>query len=194
MHGLAFFDVEASGLGAGSYPIEVGWTLADGTGGAVLVGHEPWLGFDQGWDPNAEHIHGLSKEHLLAHGLDADRAAEAVRAALAGRVLVSDAPGMDGMWLAELLAEAGAPWQRPPVLDALDLFEAALGDEVAADILWQAERRSGHVHRAQPDSAVLWRVWQGCLATVGPARCAAAVTGLLHRLRPAPAPAPGWRG
>ena len=34
---LAFLDIEASGFGPGSYPVEVGWTFGDGAGESWLI-------------------------------------------------------------------------------------------------------------------------------------------------------------
>ena len=48
-------DIEASGFGPGSYPIEVGLVLPDGDAWCSLIRPEPgWLH----WDPSAEQVHG----------------------------------------------------------------------------------------------------------------------------------------
>ena len=51
-------DVEASGFGRGSYPIEVGFALEDREVQSYLI--KPALGWDH-WDPKAELIHGISR-------------------------------------------------------------------------------------------------------------------------------------
>lgn len=49
-------DVEASGFGRGSYPIEIGLAFPDGTSVAYLLRPEPdWVH----WDEGAEQVHGL---------------------------------------------------------------------------------------------------------------------------------------
>ena len=63
-----FIDVEASGLGNTSYPIEVAWNDAEGLITNHLVKPEPqWTS----WDPEAERIHGITKEQLEKDGISA---------------------------------------------------------------------------------------------------------------------------
>lgn len=55
-------DVEASGFGRASYPIEVGFVLPNGHSFCSLIYPEPeWTH----WDPQAETIHHISRELLL---------------------------------------------------------------------------------------------------------------------------------
>ncbi len=58
-------DIEASGFGLGSYPIEIGIVMPDARSWCSLVRPEPaW----QHWDPNAATVHNISREQLLQHG------------------------------------------------------------------------------------------------------------------------------
>lgn len=99
---LAFVDLEASSLLNG-FPIEVGWARDDGHVGAILIKpHPEWLS-DLAWDPNAEHIHGLSRELLLSHGTPIDDVVDTLNAALAGCRCISDSPSNDWRWLSLLL-------------------------------------------------------------------------------------------
>ena len=60
---VALLDVEASGLGDGSDPIEIGWVLLDGTSGSVLVAPlEEWLAGE--WDKLAAEVHQISLADL----------------------------------------------------------------------------------------------------------------------------------
>ena len=66
-----FYDCEASCIGG--LPIEIGWALIDTSTGEIqseshLV--KPSLHWDMQpvWDPDAEKLHGISLEQLLAHG------------------------------------------------------------------------------------------------------------------------------
>ena len=55
-------DLEASGFGRGSYPIEVGLCLGDSSSHCFLVRpEEDW----QHWDPEAEKVHGISRARRL---------------------------------------------------------------------------------------------------------------------------------
>ena len=57
-----FVDVEASGFGSLSYPIEIGIALPDGNRYCTLIAPAPsWVH----WDPKAEALHGLSRERLI---------------------------------------------------------------------------------------------------------------------------------
>ena len=102
----ATIDLEASGLGRGSYPIEVGFVRADGLSWCSLVRPaEHW----RHWDPQAEQVHGITREQLMRHGRPAREVAQALNAALAGQTVYSDAWGNDWPWLHQLHDEAGLP-------------------------------------------------------------------------------------
>jgi hypothetical protein len=62
-------DIEASGFGVDSYPIEVGIVLSTGQKYCALIkpAHD-WLY----WDKQAELVHGLSLDLLWSHGKSID--------------------------------------------------------------------------------------------------------------------------
>jgi len=61
----AIIDLEASGFGRGSYPIEVGVALADGSVFSELIRPpEHWVH----WSEDAEAIHGITRPQLMEHG------------------------------------------------------------------------------------------------------------------------------
>ena len=92
-------DIEASGFGRGSYPIEIGFSGADGTAFCSLIQPEPaWVH----WDDGAEALHGISRELLHKHGRPARWMAEQLNARLAGQVVYCDGWGHDYTWLARL--------------------------------------------------------------------------------------------
>lgn len=70
-------DIEASSFGAGSYPIEVGWVLADGRSRRALI--RPRAGRTR-WNPRAEAWHGIGRETLRQPGVDRHRASGDARA------------------------------------------------------------------------------------------------------------------
>jgi len=68
----AIIDLEASGFGRGSYPIEVGYVLPEGGNYCTLIlpaAH--WLH----WDDTAQQVHRITRDVLLSHGRTADAAA-----------------------------------------------------------------------------------------------------------------------
>lgn len=100
----AVLDIEASGFGPRSYPIEVGYVLADGRTRCTLVrppGH--WTH----WDAEAERVHGISRELLGRHGRSVVDVARMLNTDLAGQTVYCDGWAHDFPWLALLFDEAG---------------------------------------------------------------------------------------
>jgi hypothetical protein len=92
-------DIEASGFGRGSYPIEVGYALPDGRSHCFLIKPlDAW----QMWSSEAEQLHGISRAQLFMRGVDVVAAAEMLNRALGGLTVYSDAWGNDQTWLAQL--------------------------------------------------------------------------------------------
>ncbi|NDY91390.1 hypothetical protein G3A44_09320 [Ideonella sp. TBM-1] len=144
-------DVEASGFGRGSYPIEVGVVLEDGQAWCSLVRPAPdWTH----WDEQAERLHGLSRPLLSRHGRPAREVALALNHHLRGRAVHTDAWAHDYPWLARLFDEAGLlPAFRLHHLHALFTPEQAAGWD---DAVAQARVALGPMrHRASNDARVL---------------------------------------
>lgn len=103
---LVFLDFEASSLSDDSYPIEVGWVFEDGRTESHLIRPAPgWTD----WDPEAEAIHGVSRERLAAEGEPHETVARRILEALAEHEVFVTAPSWDGKWLSVLLRAAGLP-------------------------------------------------------------------------------------
>ena len=97
-------DIEASGFGRASYPIEVGYVLPDGRAVCMLVKPAPhWTH----WDIAAEQVHGISRGVLAAHGRDACNVALVLNRDLSGQTVYCDGWAHDYSWLAALFEEAG---------------------------------------------------------------------------------------
>jgi len=149
-------DIEASGFGRGSYPIEVGWVLADGSARCCLVRPAPhWTH----WDESAARVHGITRAALRAHGQAARRVAERLNAELAGGVAYCDGWAHDYPWLAALFEEAElAPAFRLEAAARL-LDTAALERLAAAREAARAELGVQR-HRASNDARALQRALQ----------------------------------
>jgi len=103
---FVYIDLEASGLGPDSYPIEVAWKdSADGSSDNFLIDPSQVEGWDY-WDEFAEELHGISPEDLSGH-LDARASAERLNQALSGRKVVCDALEFDSFWIRRLFTAAG---------------------------------------------------------------------------------------
>lgn len=96
-------DVEASGFGAGSYPIEVGYVLADGSAFCTLIRPaDSW----RHWQAQAEATHGITREILAAHGKSPRDVAQQLNEALRGLTLYTDCWSADWGWISRLFDEA----------------------------------------------------------------------------------------
>lgn len=97
-------DVEASGFGAASYPIEVGVALPDGRSYCSLIRPLPqWTH----WDESAEQVHRVSRDTLVKHGRAPEEVADQINALLAGQTVYCDAWYHDLTWLSRLFEATG---------------------------------------------------------------------------------------
>ena len=97
-------DIEASGLGRSSYPIEVGYVLPDGHAYCTLVQPEQdWTH----WDDSAAALHRITRELLNERGLRAREVATLLNTQLAGQTVYSDGWANDFTWLNVLYEAAG---------------------------------------------------------------------------------------
>lgn len=101
-----FLDIEATGLGQDSVPIEIGWCDETGAGKEHLIRPEAdWTD----WDYNAQQVHGITQGDLQIKGRPAAEVAHRLVGVLGGQKVYSDAPGFDGAWLDVLLHAGGYP-------------------------------------------------------------------------------------
>lgn len=101
---VCVIDIEASGFGRHSYPIEIGYVLPDGRAWCTLV--RPAPGWTH-WDPGAQRVHGITPEMLRLHGRPLQDVAAMLNADLAGRTVYCDGWAHDYTWLGLLFEEAG---------------------------------------------------------------------------------------
>jgi len=96
-------DIEASGFGVGSYPIEIGVVLSDRSTHCYLIKPEQeWVH----WDAKAESLHGISRELLMEKGRPIREVAECLNRILLGQTVYSDAWSYDASWIGKLYDEA----------------------------------------------------------------------------------------
>lgn len=147
----AIIDLEASGFGRGSYPIEVGYVLPEGATYCSLILPPPHWSH---WDARAQEVHHISREILMAHGKPAPQVARALNLQLRGRTLYSDGWANDYTWLSLLFDEA----EMTPAF-RLDNLRSLL-DERQAEA-WHACKQGvlselqSPRHRASTDARVL---------------------------------------
>lgn len=147
----AVLDLEASGFGRGSYPIEIGYVLPDGSGFCTLIRPESsWTH----WDPEAQRLHGIPRDRAVRHGRPVQDIARHLNQVLRGQTIYSDAWANDYSWIGALFDAADlTPSFRVENLRVL------LSDAEAA--CWHATKRLvGHElnlprHRASSDARLL---------------------------------------
>jgi hypothetical protein len=152
----ACLDMEASGFGRDSYPIEIGFVLADGRSYCTLIRPAPdWTH----WDPAAEHLHGIARDTVLRHGRDTVEVAAQLNRMLRGLTLYCDGWAHDYTWLNKLFDAADAvPAFR------LDNLRARLAEAEADRWHIVKQQVAGEMqigrHRASTDAKLLQMTWQ----------------------------------
>jgi hypothetical protein len=123
-------DVEASGFGGASSPIEVGVALDDGHKYCTLVHPEPeWTH----WDPEAERVHRIPRDLLETYGRPVREVARTLNELLATRTVYTDGWVVDKPWLSTLFHAARVEMQfRVSALEMI-LSESQMQ-------LWHAEK------------------------------------------------------
>ena len=154
-------DIEASGFGRRSYPIEVGYVLADGRSRCTLIRPLPhWTH----WDEPAERLHGITRDALHAHGRPADVVARMLNDDLAGLTVYCDGWAHDYTWLGALFDGAGL---QPAF--KLESVRVLLTESLLArlpELQREALQRMGvDRHRASNDARALqWAIERAAVA------------------------------
>jgi hypothetical protein len=152
----AVLDIEASGFGRRSYPIEVGCILPDGQTFCTLIRPEPdWLH----WDPEAEKLHHIPRALAQSAGKSALDVAHLLNQHLRGQTVYSDGWANDFTWIAALFEAVDmSPYFK------LENLRSLLSEEEAAQ--WHGvkqqvvEELGVQRHRASSDARVLQRTLQ----------------------------------
>ena len=170
---IVFVDFEASSLGKGGFPIEVGWAADDGSEESHLI--RPAPGWEE-WSAEAERVHGIALERLLREGAPHEVVARRMVDVLTGHDLYASAPSWDGQWLSRLLRAAGLPRHALRLRDteeahqlvALAALEGAsvpvgIRRDLLEDILGAVRRTAEEeppAHRALEDASRELRLWR----------------------------------
>jgi hypothetical protein len=166
-----FLDFEASSLARHSYPIEVAWNSADGTVESHLISPKE-IPYWTDWNAQAQVIHGITKEELFEHGKSPRWICQRMKEALAGKVVYSDNPEYESMWLKTLFAAADAGKKNQPQFNIKNLDELLIrtvcpGGVRQAKCLFKIEllKREAReivrgVHRAGWDVEYLVELWR----------------------------------
>lgn len=149
-------DMEASGFGRDSYPVEVGFVLPDGKAYCSLIRPAPqWTH----WDDSAQELHHISRELAVRRGHEPHEVARALNEQLAGRVVYSDGWMHDYTWLAVLFEKAGVTpaFRLESLRSLLSEDEAERWHEVKQEV---SNEVSFQRHRASTDALLLQMTWR----------------------------------
>ncbi|EPE95116.1 3'-5' exonuclease [Rhizobium grahamii] len=165
---IVFLDFEASSLGKDSFPIEVAWVFQDGRSRSFLIRPAPdWTD----WSPDAEAIHGISRDQLDRNGTAAEVVARHMMKELAGNDLYASAPSWDGKWLSVLLRAGDLPRHALRVSRSKEAFLAAARDlmgpatdeveliNLVEDVIMTSRSGKPASHRALPDAMLDLACW-----------------------------------
>jgi hypothetical protein len=155
-------DVEASGFGSASYPIEIGLALEQGERFCTLIRPpDQWAH----WDERAQAVHGISREVLFSHGLGVVEVASELNRRLENKFVFSDAWAVDNAWVIKLFAaarmeQAFSLWTLESVMREPQIeIWLETRDAVAAEL--RIER-----HRASNDALIIQETFVRTLALV----------------------------
>jgi hypothetical protein len=159
----AIIDVESSGLGPDSYPIEVGVSLPSGDRYCNLIHPAPsWTA----WDRTAQEIHGISRETILSEGIPIGDVTRELNQLLRNRTVYTDGWVVDHHWIAQLYYEAAIP-QRFSVSS----LETILSEEQMA--IWHETKNRVikelklERHRASADARIVQETYMRTLRITG---------------------------
>ena len=147
----AIIDVEASGFGSFSYPIEVG--VIDHSGKRFCSLIKPQNDWTH-WDEQAESLHGISRQLLSEKGLSAQQVCQQLNQFLMGQIVYSDGWVVDDTWLIKLFHAAKVTKQFHVSSLEMILNEAQMSLwHVTKDKLF--EQMKEQRHRASSDAALI---------------------------------------
>jgi hypothetical protein len=149
-------DVEASGFGRNSYPIEVGFVLPDGHTFCTLI--RPQAHWTH-WDEQAAQTHNIPRRVLQERGQDVSLVAQRLNADLRGLTVYSDGWANDYSWLGALFDEAAMTpaFRLENLRKLLSEAEAEKWHLIKAQI---SSERGAQRHRASSDARLLQLTFQ----------------------------------
>jgi hypothetical protein len=149
-------DVEASGFGRNSYPIEVGFVLPDGHTFCTLIRPlEHWTH----WDAQAALTHHIPRLALEQRGLSVREVAERLNNDLRGQTVYSDGWANDYSWLGALFdaADLSPSFRLENLRKLLTEAEAEQWHRIKEQI---GAERGMQRHRASADARLLQLTYQ----------------------------------
>ncbi len=172
----AILDIEASGFGQDSYPIEIGCICSDGSRFCNLIKPLPdWTH----WSDSAEKAHGITKHTLLQLGKSPLELTRELNQRLGGMTVYSDGWVVDKPWLMKLFFAVGVQPQftLSPIEMVMTEEQIMVWDDTRTKVLQTQNQKR---HRASFDAYVIQQTW---LESYRLSRCATAQSTLQNQSR-----------
>jgi hypothetical protein len=149
-------DVEASGFGRNSYPIEVGFVLPDGHTFCSLI--RPMAHWTH-WDEQAARTHQIPRPLLEERGQSVEEVAQRLNTDLRGTTVYSDGWANDYSWIGALFdaADMTPAFRLENLRKLLTEAESERWHMVKAQI---SAERGAQRHRASADARLLQLTFQ----------------------------------
>ncbi|MDF1762523.1 MAG: hypothetical protein P1U57_03855 [Oleibacter sp.] len=157
-------DVEASGFGSQSYPIEVGYVMSEGDRFCSLITpQDDWTH----WSKDAECVHGIRRESLLKAGRSATEVALVLNSQLAGMTVYSDGWVVDKPWITKLFAASGMAMTFN--LSSIEMImteeQILIWDQTKIDVINSSKLER---HRASNDAWIIQETYRRTLLKTKP--------------------------
>ncbi len=155
----SIIDVEASGFGGMSYPIEVGIVLDDDTKYCSLIMPAPeW----DHWDSEAEKFHRIARDVLETYGRPVHEVAARLNQLLQGKTLYTDGWVVDKPWLTTLFHKArmNMDFSVSPLELILSEAQMERWHDTKDKILAEVKK---HRHRASFDAWIIQETYKRTL-------------------------------
>ncbi|ELP6119266.1 TPA: hypothetical protein I7730_01420 [Vibrio vulnificus] len=144
---MVIIDIEASGLGVNSFPIEIAWKDPNTNEYESFLIDPTSVDYWDDWDHNAACVHGISFEELALNGIHPIEAAQRLNSQLCGSIAYSDGFGTDTMWLSVLYEAVGIE----PTFELRCLYTYMVNNKLSVPLFKSQMLSSKTPHRALPD-------------------------------------------
>jgi hypothetical protein len=153
-------DVEASGFGGMSYPIEVGVALDDDTKYCSLI--LPAADWEH-WDSEAEKVHRIARDILETYGKPINEVVAHMNQLLEGKTLYTDGWVVDKPWLTTLFhkAQVNMKFSVSPLEMILSEKQMERWHDTKDRVLAEVKK---HRHRASFDAWIIQETYRRTLA------------------------------
>ena len=148
-------DVEASGFGHESYPIEIGVAMEDGKKFcSLLLPAEDWTH----WDDEAESVHRIARDILETYGKPLPEVANELNKLLKGKTVYTDGWVVDKPWILKLFNKCNIEpeFSTSSLEMILSESQMAVWHETKDKIVEEMDLQR---HRASYDAYIIQQTW-----------------------------------